>query len=57
MDPKGAALAASYVKAKAVAPTHFGTNAFLEGTPQQLEAALKGKAKVLHLEPGKPAAR
>jgi L-ascorbate metabolism protein UlaG (beta-lactamase superfamily) len=55
MDPKGAALAASYVKAKTVVPMHFGTFPLLKGTPQQLEAALKGRAKVRVLEPGKPA--
>jgi L-ascorbate metabolism protein UlaG (beta-lactamase superfamily) len=55
MDPKGAALAASYVKAKTVVPMHFGTFPLLKGSPQQLEAALKGKAKVRVLEPGKPA--
>ena len=56
MDPAGAALAASYVKARTVIPMHYGTNPLLTGTPKQLEAALKGKAKVLSLEPGKPAA-
>jgi L-ascorbate metabolism protein UlaG (beta-lactamase superfamily) len=55
MDPKGAALAASYVKARTVVPMHFGTNPLLKGTPQELEAALKGKAQVRVLEPGKPA--
>jgi L-ascorbate metabolism protein UlaG (beta-lactamase superfamily) len=55
MDPKGAALAASFVKARTVVPMHYGTFPLLAGTPQQLEAALKGKAKVLVLEPGKPA--
>jgi L-ascorbate metabolism protein UlaG (beta-lactamase superfamily) len=55
MDPRGAALAASYVKAKTVVPMHFGTFPLLKGTPQQLEAALKGRAKVRVLEPGKPA--
>lgn len=56
MDPAGAALAASYVKPKVVVPMHFGTFPVLAGTPQQLEAALKGRAKVLVLEPGKPTA-
>jgi L-ascorbate metabolism protein UlaG (beta-lactamase superfamily) len=55
MDPKGAALAASYVKAKTVVPMHFGTFPVLAGTPRELEAALKGRAKVRVLEPGKPA--
>jgi L-ascorbate metabolism protein UlaG (beta-lactamase superfamily) len=55
MDPRGAALAASYVRARTVVPMHFGTFPLLKGTPEQLEAALKGKAKVRVLEPGKPA--
>jgi L-ascorbate metabolism protein UlaG (beta-lactamase superfamily) len=56
MDPAGAALAASWVKARTVIPMHFGTFPVLTGTPEQLEAALKGKAKVMTLAPGKPAA-
>jgi L-ascorbate metabolism protein UlaG (beta-lactamase superfamily) len=55
MDPRGAALAASYVKARTVVPMHYGTFPVLTGTPQQLEAALKGRSKVRVLEPGKPA--
>jgi L-ascorbate metabolism protein UlaG (beta-lactamase superfamily) len=55
MDPAGAALAASYVHATTVVPMHFGTFPLLAGTPKELEAALKGKAKVVVLEPGKPA--
>jgi L-ascorbate metabolism protein UlaG (beta-lactamase superfamily) len=54
MDPAGAALAAGYVKAKTVIPMHFGTSPALKGTPRELEDALKGKAKVRVLEPGKP---
>jgi len=54
MDPQGAALAASYVKAKTVVPMHFGILPALAGTPQQLEAALAGRAKMMVLEPGKP---
>jgi L-ascorbate metabolism protein UlaG (beta-lactamase superfamily) len=54
MDPKGAALAASYVKARTVVPMHFQTFPLLAGSPKDLEAALKGRAKVLVLEPGKP---
>jgi L-ascorbate metabolism protein UlaG (beta-lactamase superfamily) len=53
MDPKGAALAASYVKPKVIVPMHFGTFPVLDGTPKELEAAGKGKLKVLVLEPGK----
>jgi L-ascorbate metabolism protein UlaG (beta-lactamase superfamily) len=54
MDPAGAALAASYVKARTVVPMHFGTFPVLSGTPKELEAALEGRARVLVLEPGKP---
>jgi L-ascorbate metabolism protein UlaG (beta-lactamase superfamily) len=55
MDPRGAALAASYVKPKTIVPMHFGTYPVLTGTPAELEAAVKGRARVLVLEPGKPA--
>lgn len=54
MDPQGAALAASYVKPRTVVPIHYGTFPVLAGTPQELEAALHGRAKVLVMEPGKP---
>jgi L-ascorbate metabolism protein UlaG (beta-lactamase superfamily) len=56
MDPAGAALAATYVKAATVVPMHYGTFPVLPGTPRELEAALKGRAKVRVLEMGKPAA-
>jgi L-ascorbate metabolism protein UlaG (beta-lactamase superfamily) len=56
MDPKGAALAASYVKAKTVVPMHFQTFPVIPGSPDELRAALAGRARVLVLEPGKPAA-
>ena len=56
MDPQGAALAASYVKPKTVVPMHYGTCPVLTGTPKELEAALKGRAQVLVMEPGKPVA-
>jgi L-ascorbate metabolism protein UlaG (beta-lactamase superfamily) len=55
MDPKGAALAASYVRPKEIVPMHFGTFPVLTGTPKELEQALKGKTKVVVLEPGKAA--
>jgi L-ascorbate metabolism protein UlaG (beta-lactamase superfamily) len=54
MDPAGAALAAGYVHPRIVVPIHFGTYPVLSGTPKELEAALRGKAKVLVMEPGKP---
>ena len=53
MDPAGAALAASYVQARTVVPMHFGTFPVIPGTPQELEAALKGRSKVQVLEAGK----
>jgi L-ascorbate metabolism protein UlaG (beta-lactamase superfamily) len=53
MDPKGAALAASYVKPKTIVPMHFGTFPVLTGTPQELKAAVKGATKVRVMEPGK----
>jgi len=43
MDPQGAALAATYVKAKAIVPMHFGTFPVLNGTPDELRAALKAR--------------
>jgi len=55
MDPKGAALAASYVKPRVVVPMHYGTFPVITGTPDELRAALRGGAKVQVLEPGKPA--
>ncbi len=54
MDPKGAALAAGLVKPRQIVPMHFGTFPVLSGTPQALEAALKGRTRVLVLQPGKP---
>jgi L-ascorbate metabolism protein UlaG (beta-lactamase superfamily) len=53
MDPKGAALAASYVKARTLVPMHFGTFPVLTGTPKELQAAVKGPTKVHVMEPGK----
>jgi L-ascorbate metabolism protein UlaG (beta-lactamase superfamily) len=56
MDPKGAALAASYVKARTVVPMHFQTFPVIPGSPEELRAALKGGSKVQVLEPGVPTA-
>ncbi len=42
------------MKAKTVIPMHYGTSPALAGTPKELETALKGRARVLVLEPGKP---
>lgn len=55
MDPKGAALAASYVKPGTIVPMHFGTFPVIAGTPAALEAALKGRTKVKVMEPGQTA--
>jgi L-ascorbate metabolism protein UlaG (beta-lactamase superfamily) len=53
MGPKGAALAAKFVGAKAVLPIHFGTFPALTGTPAALEKQLAGTGiEVLHTEPG-----
>ncbi len=51
MDPKGAALAATLVKAKKFVPMHFGTFPILTGKPADLAAELKArKAKAAVLE-------
>ena len=58
MDPKGAALAASYVKARTVVPMHFQTSPVIPGSPDELRAALQGRKdapRVLVMEPGVPA--
>ncbi|ABC80843.1 metal-dependent hydrolase [Anaeromyxobacter dehalogenans] len=54
MDPKAAAIAVGYVHPRTVVPMHFGTFPAIAGTPDELRAALKGKAEVRVLEPGKP---
>jgi L-ascorbate metabolism protein UlaG (beta-lactamase superfamily) len=56
MDPKGAALAASYVKAKTVVPMHFQTFPVIPGSPEELKAALPRGTRMLVLEPGKATA-
>lgn len=54
MGPKGAAVAAKYVGAKAVLPIHFGTFPPLVGRPEELEKELSGTGiEVLYTEPGK----
>ncbi|MBK9516941.1 MAG: metal-dependent hydrolase [Anaeromyxobacter sp.] len=52
MDPKGAALAASYVKARTVVPMHYQTFPVIPGSPAELQAALKGRSAMRVLEPG-----
>ncbi len=57
MGPTEAAHAARLLKVQSVVPMHYGTFPLLKGTPEQLEAELKklkGTAKVVRLEPGKP---
>jgi L-ascorbate metabolism protein UlaG (beta-lactamase superfamily) len=56
MDPKGAALAASYVKARTVVPMHFQTFPLIPGTPEELKAALPAGIAMQVLEPGKATA-
>lgn len=54
MGPKGGAIAARYLGAKAVLPIHFGTFPALTGTPAALEHALGGTGvEVIHTDPGK----
>jgi L-ascorbate metabolism protein UlaG (beta-lactamase superfamily) len=55
MDPKGAAMAAGYVKAKTVVPMHFQTFPVIPGSPEELKAALPRGTRMLVMEPGKPA--
>ena len=55
MDPQGAALAATYVKPRAIVPMHFGTFPLLKGTPDELREALKArhsKSEVVEMKPG-----
>ena len=56
MDPEAAAMAATFVRPRQIVPMHWGTFPALTGTPDALAAALKGRGKVVTLEPGKPAA-
>jgi L-ascorbate metabolism protein UlaG (beta-lactamase superfamily) len=56
MDPKGAALAASYVKPRVVVPMHFQTFPAIPGSPEELKAALPHGIKLQVLEPGKATA-
>jgi L-ascorbate metabolism protein UlaG (beta-lactamase superfamily) len=55
MDPKGAALAASYVKASTIIPMHYQTFPIIPGSPEELKSALHKGTKLQVLEPGKPA--
>jgi L-ascorbate metabolism protein UlaG (beta-lactamase superfamily) len=52
MDPRGAALAAGYVKARTVVPMHFQTFPVIPGSPEELKAALHARSRVQVLVPG-----
>ena len=54
MDPKQAAMAASFVKAKYVIPMHYGTWPPIEQDPKEFERLTKklSKSKVVVLKPG-----
>ena len=55
MDPAGAALAATLVRARTVVPMHFGTFPLLKGTPAALARELKArgaKATVTEMQVG-----
>lgn len=55
MGPDTAAIAADWLGVRQVVPMHWGTFPLLHGTPEQLEAHLKGRnIEVLRLEPGVP---
>ncbi len=57
MDPDGAALAASWVRPKAIVPMHFGTFPILAGTPSKLAEALAARgvrSEVIELPIGEP---
>jgi L-ascorbate metabolism protein UlaG (beta-lactamase superfamily) len=53
MDPRGAALAASYVKPKTLVPMHFQTFPLIPGSPEELRKYLSPDIKLLVMEPGK----
>jgi L-ascorbate metabolism protein UlaG (beta-lactamase superfamily) len=53
MDPKGAALAATFVKPKVLVPMHFGTFPLIPGSPEELRKYLAPEVKLMVLEPGK----
>ncbi len=55
MDPKGAAIAASYLKPKTIIPMHFGTFPVLTGRPAEFAKELKArgvKAQLMELQVG-----
>jgi L-ascorbate metabolism protein UlaG (beta-lactamase superfamily) len=53
MDPRGAALAASYVKPKTIVPMHFQTFPLIPGSPEELKKYLAPGIRLLVMEPGK----
>lgn len=52
MGPKEAALAAQFLEPKSILPIHFGTFPQLTGTPDELDAQLKGSIEVIRMSPG-----
>jgi L-ascorbate metabolism protein UlaG (beta-lactamase superfamily) len=52
MGPREAALAAQFLAPKVILPIHFGTFPPLTGTPDELDALLKGSIEVIRLAPG-----
>ena len=53
MDPRGAALAASFVKPKTIVPMHFQTFPLIPGSPEELAKHLPKGIKLHVMEPGK----
>jgi len=52
MGPKEAALAAQFIAPNAILPIHFGTFPPLTGTPEELDALLKGSIEIIRIAPG-----
>ncbi|MGD0096485.1 MAG: metal-dependent hydrolase [Terracidiphilus sp.] len=52
MGPREAAVAVKLLGAETILPIHFGTFPALTGTPDQLDAMVDSKVKVLRLAPG-----
>jgi L-ascorbate metabolism protein UlaG (beta-lactamase superfamily) len=52
MGPREAAMAAQFLAPKAILPIHFGTFPPLKGTPEELDAHLKGSIEIIRMQPG-----
>ncbi len=52
MGPREAALAAQFLAPNAILPIHFGTFPPLTGTPDELDAHLKGTIEIIRIAPG-----